>query len=162
MSPKEPLPRTNMLKRLLCLSMSPPPADPGCFQISGKRLVVDLNRAPEIRPSGGALRIEDERLPDRVLLVHGIEGQFRAYRNRCACGGFRLDPVPREEKIRCTTPMQSAYDSAGRPLSRTVRRNLDVLPVETHEDRIEVDVGPLHETPAPHLRKDETQIQESG
>jgi cytochrome b6-f complex iron-sulfur subunit len=151
-----PLSTTNPLKRLLCLSMSPPPEDPGCVSIRGDAVTIDLSRAGVLGSPGGALRLDDERLPDRVLVVHGVDGVFRAFRNRCACGGFRVDPVPGEEKIRCCTLMQSTYDYAGKRLSGSARKDLDVLPVTGESGRLEIDVATLRDRPAPHLRKEET------
>ncbi len=153
MANTHPLKPTNIFQRLFCVTISPLPSDPGSFAVDGDRLTIRLDRARELEPVGGALRIEDPLLPDRVLVVHGEDDQFRAFRNRCACGGFRIDPVPGQEKIRCCTPMQSTYDYAGSPLSRTVNRSLDVLPCSRAGTTLTVDVGLLRE-PAPHLRKE--------
>lgn len=151
---KEPLPRTNILKRLFCLSMSPRPRDSGCHAVQGDQLMLDLSRAPELNEKGGALRLESADLPDRVLVVHGPDGGFHAYRNRCACGGFRIDPVPGEGKVRCVTPMQSTYDgAAGKPLTKMVERSVDVLPVEESGSRLVIDIALLQQPP-PHKRKD--------
>jgi len=149
-----PLPRTNLLKRLFCLSMSPLPEDPGCWEIREDRVTVDLARAGILRTPGGALRLEGPALPDRILLVHGEDGVFRAVRNRCACGGFRVDPVPGEPKVRCVTPMQGTYDAAeGRSLSSHVQKAVDILPVTREGDRLVVDASALRGVPPPHERK---------
>jgi hypothetical protein len=152
MTSTHPLKATNIFQRLFCVTISPLPSDTGCFAVDGDRLTILIDRAPELAPAGGALRIEDARLPDRVLVVHGEDGQLRAFRNRCACGGFRIDPVPGQQKIRCCTPMQSSYDYAGSPLSRTVNRSLDVLPSTVEGTTLTVDIRALRQ-PAPHQRK---------
>jgi hypothetical protein len=152
MTSSHPLKPTNMFQRLFCVTISPRPADSGCWDVAGDRLTIELARAPEIGPAGGALRLEDGRLPDRVLVVHGEDGQYRAFRDRCACGGFRIDPVPGEPRIRCCTPMQSTYEYSGKPLSKHVTRSLDLLPTTLDGGRLSVDIGLLRE-PAPHARK---------
>jgi len=152
MATEHPLRPTNRFQRLFCITISPSPADPGCWAVEGDCLTVDLARAPELAPVGGAMRIEDARLPDRVLVVHGEDGQYRGFRNRCACGGFRIDPVPGQEKIRCCTPMQSTYDYAGNPLSKTVNRQLDLLPASVDGTKLALDIRILRE-PAPHSRR---------
>lgn len=149
-----PLPKTNALMRLFCQSISPPPEDPGCYEVADDKMTVDLTRAGVLAAPGGALRLDDDRLPDRILLVHAADGAFHAYRNRCACGGFRVDPVPGEEKIRCCTLMQSTYDYAGRRVSGSAQKDLDVLAVEAGDGRLVVDLSSIRDLPPPHARKE--------
>jgi nitrite reductase/ring-hydroxylating ferredoxin subunit len=144
--------RTNALKRLFCIAVSPPPADPGCWEFVGDTLTITLERAPELAVRGGALRLEDARLPDRVLVIRGQDGQLRAFRNRCACGGFRIDPVPDEEKIRCCTLAQSTYDYAGSPISGPAKKKLDLLPLRAEEDRLVIELDTIRGTKPPHAR----------
>ena len=138
MSTGGPLSRTNPLKRMLCISMSPQPGDAACYAVTGDTVEIDLSRAPELKAPGGALRLEGGKLPDRILVVHGVDGRFRAFRNRCACAVFRVDPVPGEEKIRCCTLMQSTYDYTGKRLSGSAREDLDVLNVAAFPDRLSI------------------------
>jgi len=121
--------------------MSPAPADPECWSYSKPRLTVTLERAPELSLPGSALRVEDKRLPDRVLIVHGIDGAFHAYANHCSCGGFRVDPVPGEEKIRCCTLGMSTFEYAGASLTKRLDHGLTVYPVERGGDTLTVDLG---------------------
>lgn len=153
MSDAPALPRTNPLKRMLCLSMSPPPKDAACRARSGDTLVITLERTPELAAPGGALRLEGEDLPDRILVVHCLDGRFRAYRNHCACGGFRVDPVPDEEKIRCCTLMQSTYDYEGHRLSGSAKKDLDLLPLEQAEGTLRIDLTGVAGTPPAFARK---------
>jgi len=140
--------------------MSPEPGDSGCYALtgeSGETLVVTLERAPELARPGGALRLEGEGLPDRLLIVHGLDGSYHAYRNHCACGGFRVDPVPQEEKIRCCTLMQSTYGYDGKRLSGSAEKDLDVLRVEALEGALRIDLSGVRDTPPAHARKKEPQ-----
>ena len=152
MSELKPPKATNIFQRLFCITISPLPADTGCWTISGDEMQVDLDRAPELRPVGRSIRIEGERLPDRVLLVHGEDGIYRAFRNRCACGGFRIDPVPGEQKVRCCTPMQSTYDYTGKPTTSHPDKSVELLTTKVHGEILKIDISPLHQ-PAPHARK---------
>jgi nitrite reductase/ring-hydroxylating ferredoxin subunit len=147
-----PVPRTNPFKRLLCIQVSPRPGNLACLDVSGDALTIDRSLAPELGDPGGALRLDDARLPDRILVVHGRDGTFRAYRNRCACGGFRIDPVPDEEKIRCCTLAQSTYDYSGRPISGPAKKNLDLLPTQVSAERLVIDLAPIRNTRPPHKR----------
>lgn len=153
MAELQPLTPTNPFKRLFCVAISPLPQDPGCYSIAGDIVTIDLARTPELRVPGGALRLEDERLPDRILVMHTDDGRFLAYRNRCACGGFRIDPVPGQAKIKCCTPMQSAYDYSGKPISGSAKKDLDVLRVDGRAESVTVDVSSMKDTQPPHMRK---------
>jgi cytochrome b6-f complex iron-sulfur subunit len=148
-----PLPRTNPLFRLFCRSMSPLPTDPSGHRLEGQTLVLDLARCPELAQQGGALRIEEPGLPDRIIVVHGIDGELHAYRNHCACGGFRVDPVPGERKIRCCTLAQSTYDYDGKFLKGTAKKDLDVLPVTRAGQTARIDLAGVTGTEPPHKRK---------
>ena len=109
-------------QRLFCVPATPLPGKASCWSYEGEQLVLDLSAAPELSEPDSALRIEDETLPDRVLVVHCLDGVYRAYSNHCACGGFRIDPVPGEEKIRCCTLMQSTYDYEGNFLTGSAKK----------------------------------------
>jgi len=133
--------------------MAPLPTEPGCYEVDGDRVSISLSRTPVLGQPGGAMRIEDERLPDRIIIVHGQDGEFQCYRNRCACGGFRIDPVPGEERMRCVTPMQSTYEQDGKPLAKHVEKYLDLLPVDVAEGQLTIDCSSIRDTEPPHERK---------
>ncbi len=125
-----------VLKRLFGISVSTLPADEGCSALRDGVVEVDLSRAPELTSPGSALRLESADLPDRLLVLHGLDGTFRAYTNRCACAGWRIDPVPGEHKVRCCTTMRSTYDYDGRKLSGSAKGDLTVHAVEVDEGRL--------------------------
>lgn len=145
--------RATWAKRLLCLQMTPVPQDAGACVVDGDSVVLDLARVVELGRPGGAVRLASPDLPDQVIVVRGQDDCVRAYRNRCACGGFRVDPVPGEDKMRCVTPMASTYDQAGNPLTDMVQRKLDSLPVSEDGGRLVIDIASLS-APPPHKRKD--------
>lgn len=132
---------TNAFKRLFARSMTPKPSDEGCWAYDGQTLTVLLDRAPELKHRGGALQLDDKTLPDRILLVHGIDDDYYVYANHCACGGFRIDPVPGEEKIRCCTLMKATYTYAGDALSDHVEKGLTVYPVMREGSCLQIDLS---------------------
>ena len=139
-TPAPPKP-TNPFKRLFCRATSPLPSREDVWTLDGETLRVTLERAPELAPAGGALRLEDEGLPDRFLLVHGHDGSFHAYANHCGCGGLRIDPVPGEARIKCCSLMQSAYDYAGRVLGSHPDKGLTVYAVTKEDGVLTVDLS---------------------
>jgi nitrite reductase/ring-hydroxylating ferredoxin subunit len=141
MPASSPLPRTNPLFRLFCRTMSPLPSDAAGHRLEGDTLVLDLARCPELAQPGGALRLESPPLPDRILVVHGVDGELHAYRNHCACGGFRIDPVPGEPKIRCCTLAQSTYDYEGSRISGPAKDSLTTYPVTAEGRTLRIDLA---------------------
>jgi nitrite reductase/ring-hydroxylating ferredoxin subunit len=128
-------------QRLFCIPATPEPTSAAAWSYDRGVLRVDLSAMPELSAPDSAVRCESELLPDRVLLVHGIDDSFHAYSNHCGCGGFRIDPVPGEEKIRCCTLMQSTFDYAGNILSGSAKNSLVVYPLERDGDMLTVTVS---------------------
>jgi nitrite reductase/ring-hydroxylating ferredoxin subunit len=134
-------PHANVFTRLFCRSMTALPADTGCLRREGDAALVDLARAPELGPPGGALRLEDPVLPDRLLLVHGHDGEYRCFANHCACSGFRVDPVPGQDAIQCCTLGGSRYDAAGERTAGPAKHALVRYPVTVTGDALRVDLA---------------------
>jgi len=133
--------RTNVLKRLFCISVTPLASDPRCLTVTAEAVTIDLDRAPELAAPGGSLRLESDLVPDRIIVVHGVDGRFYAYANHCACGGFRIDPVPGEPKIRCCTLAQSTYDYEGSRISGPAKDSLTTYPVTAEGTTLRIDLA---------------------
>ena len=85
------------------------------------------------------MRLEGRALSRRVLIVHGVDGQLRAFPNRCThAGGRRLDPVPGESVIRCCSVGQSVFDYEGRRLSGSAQEPLTPLRVQSQSGKFVV------------------------
>jgi nitrite reductase/ring-hydroxylating ferredoxin subunit len=133
--------KTNVIKRLFCISVTPTAADPGGVTFAADAVTIDLGRAPELANEGGALRLEGEQVPDRIIVVHGIDDRYYAYGNHCACGGFRIDPVPGERKMRCCTLAQSTFDYEGNRLSGSAKDPLTTYPVTLEGRTVRIDLA---------------------
>jgi nitrite reductase/ring-hydroxylating ferredoxin subunit len=129
-----------LLRRIFGISETRPPSDPGCWKLDGGRIVVDLGRAPELSAEGGALRIEGRDIGRRLLVVHGVDGAFHAFENRCTHGGRRLDPLPGRGEVRCCSVGRSTFDYEGRRVSGAATDPIRVLDVEQDGDRLLIPV----------------------
>lgn len=105
--------KRSFLQRLFGISATKPPADLGCWSYGAGKVLVDLRRAPELSQPGGAIRLEGKNLPERVLVVHGDDGNYYAFRNRCKHMGRRLDPVPATGTVQCCSVSKSTYGYDG-------------------------------------------------
>jgi len=133
--------KRRVYQRLFCVPATPLAPEGGGWRFEEGVLHVNLKETPGLAEPDTALRFESEALPDRILVLHGTDGTFHAYSNHCACGGFRVDPVPAEQKIRCCTLMQSTYDLNGKFLKGTAKKDLTLYAVSVEGDNLSVRVG---------------------
>lgn len=104
----------NFFQRLFGLPATPKPLDPQCWTFSDGKIMIDLKRALELKKHGGALRLEGDGLPMRVLVIRGEDGEFYAFHNRCThLGHRRLDPVPSTGTVQCCSVNKSTYTYDG-------------------------------------------------
>ena len=127
----------NLFQRLLGLCATRPPADRGAWTFDGDRIVIDLNRAPELAAPHGAIRLEKNGLPERVLVVHGDDG-FHAFRNRCTHAGRRLDPVPGHGCVQCCSIGKSTFDWEGQVLSGSAKSPVVTFPTTSGDGVVTV------------------------
>ncbi len=107
-----------------------PPQDKDACAVDGEVVRLNLERLPELARPGGAARFEDG-LPHRLLVVHGHDGEFHAYLNRCTHAGHRrIDPLPDRPGLRCCSVGMSTYDYDGHRVAGPAAAALTVFPVE--------------------------------
>jgi nitrite reductase/ring-hydroxylating ferredoxin subunit len=128
--------KRNVLQRILGIPASKPPIDQDCWTFSGGSIEIDLSRVPELSEPGRAIRLEKKNLQDRVLIIHGEDGHFHAFRNRCKHMGRRLDPVPGTQTVQCCSVNKTTYDYGGEVLFGPAKAPLDVRPVEIQDGRL--------------------------
>ncbi len=125
--------------RILGICSTKVPSVDSAWRYQNGRVEIDLNKAPELIPKGGAVRLEGKGLPERVLVVHGEDGAFHAFRNKCAhVGGRRLDPLPGRHSVQCCSVGKSEYDYEGKFLSGAAKKPVPVFRVESGEDTLHI------------------------
>ena len=106
--------KRSFFQRLFGIPATAKPGVDDCWHYEDGKLTVDLAKTRELKSPGGAIRLEGKNLPRRVLVVHGEDGEFRAYHNRCShLGHRRMDPVPGTDTVQCCSVNKSTYDSQG-------------------------------------------------
>ncbi len=127
------------IKQLLGICHTGQAQNPDGWRYEGGKLVIDLNRTPELNAPGGGARFEGQGLPQRVLVVHGADGKYHAYVNKCAhIGKRRLDPVDGGARLQCCSVGQSVYDLSGKRLSGSARDDIHSLPVTPTEETLTI------------------------
>ena len=96
-------------------------------------LLLDLTKLPELEALGGAVRIEGDVLPDRLLVLLGEDGEYYAYQNACTHFKRRLDPIAGTHTLECCSVNQSTFDYQGNVLTGPAKDPLTSYPL-VHED----------------------------
>ena len=108
------------------------PLDSALWRVEADQAVVLLAGAGQLQASGSAARLEGAELGSPVLVMHGADGTYRAFINRCTHMGRRIDPAQGGQSLRCCSVSHSTFDLAGEKLSGPAKGGLTSLPVR-HE-----------------------------
>ena len=122
--------KRRILQRLFGISATKIPLDPGCWTYADGHLRINLGRAPELSKPGGAIRVERKNLPQRILVLHGEDGNFYTFRNRCRHMGRRLDPVPGTRTVQCCSVGKATYAYDGRIISGPAKEPVGTFAVQ--------------------------------
>ena len=130
-------------KQLIGICETTVPKDPESWTLSNNKIEIDLDRVPELSQAGSAIRLEDDGLPVRVLVVHGVDNTYHAFKNRCThySSGRRMDPVPGKPLIRCCSIGQATFDYDGKVISGPAEKELTIYPVDINENKLVVSLG---------------------
>lgn len=131
----------NFLKRLLGICQTNPPQNAECWQYADGKIMIDLSLLPEISAVGTAVRLEGDRLPERVLLVHGTDGKYHAYLNKCTHMNRRIDPLSDRPGVECCSVSKTTYDYDGKLLSGPGKGPLKAYPVDIEDGKIVISLS---------------------
>jgi nitrite reductase/ring-hydroxylating ferredoxin subunit len=130
------------IPRIFGVPATSKPSDPQCWAFSNGKITIDLTRATELKRPGGALRLEGDGLPMRVLVIRGDDGKFHAFHNRCThIGHRRLDPVPETGTVQCCSVGKSTYTYDGKKVYGLPTSSIKTFKVEAEGDRLTVFLG---------------------
>ncbi len=79
-------------------------------------------------------------LADPILLVHGEDGQYYAFRNACTHAGRMIDPVAGSMTLECCSVSQSKFDYQGRVLSGPATEPLTAYALTFEGGQIVIDL----------------------
>lgn len=102
---------------------------------------IDLDAVPSLREPGAAVRLEGASLSRRLLIVHGRDGEYRAYENRCTHMGRRIDPDADGSGLRCCSVSHSRFDPDGRPTAGPAGKPLTSFVVRRDGNRLRVNLS---------------------
>ena len=132
--------KRSFFQRLFGKPATQPPKDKECWTFTDGKVIVDLSRAPELSETGGAIRLEGNEIPERVLVIHGDDGNYYAFSNKCKHGGRRLDPVPCAGTVQCCSIGKSTYDYSGKVLSGSAKEDIIIYPVKFDDGKLIIEI----------------------
>ena len=83
-----------------CCTLPEAPSDAVRFEAD--MVVLDLSRVPELKQTGGALKIVDSGRKLQILIARVSRDRFVALDQKCTHGGGALTYVPRHQHLYCT------------------------------------------------------------
>ncbi|MEZ5357983.1 MAG: Rieske 2Fe-2S domain-containing protein [Candidatus Zixiibacteriota bacterium] len=116
------------------------PQNPDCWSYADGVITVDLSKAKELDPINGALRIEGDNLPNRVLVIYGEDNEYHAFANHCAHAKRRLDPVPGTHTVQCCSIGKSTYDYSGKILNNEKLSDITTYPVDFADGKLTIKI----------------------
>jgi len=128
--------KRTILQRIFGICATQQPKDEGCWTVFGKRVEVDLARAPELSTPFGAIRLEGKKLPVRLLVVRGDGDSFHTFQNQCQHMGRRLDPVPGTRTVQCCSIGKSTYDFTGQVMSGSAKMGIATFETTRNGERV--------------------------
>jgi len=114
------------------------PEDDGCWTYGDGEVTIELKLAPELMKPGGAIRLEGRDLKNRLLVIHGDDGNYYAFANECTHSNRRLDPVPGAFTIQCCSVGKTTFDYQGNMLAGSGKGPLTTYRVESSEDELTI------------------------
>jgi nitrite reductase/ring-hydroxylating ferredoxin subunit len=128
----------NIFQRLFGICETRQPSDENCWTFDNGKIVVDLAHAPELAEKNGAIRLEKKNFPGRVLVVHGNDGEYHAFKNHCTHAKRRLDPVPEMQNVQCCSIGKSTFDYSGKMISGSANEDIDIYKVTVENGKLEI------------------------
>lgn len=133
--------KRGFFQRLFGICVTEMPQNPDCWSYTDGVITVDLAKAIELDPIHGALRIEGDTLPNRVLVIYGEDNEYHAFANHCAHAKRRLDPVPGTKTVQCCSIGKSTYDYSGKILNNEKLSDIKSYPVEFAEGKLTIKIA---------------------
>jgi nitrite reductase/ring-hydroxylating ferredoxin subunit len=126
--------QTDILDRLRGVSKTPLLENDAAWDYTGSTLTLALNLVPDLAEPGGAVRLENDQVPEPLLIVHGEDGNYHVYVNKCPHAKRKIDPAG--GKLECTSIGQSTFDYDGTVLSGPAKSSLTTYVVELKGDQL--------------------------
>ena len=126
--------QTDFFDRLRGISQTPVLDNPDAWAYAGSTLRLDLIAIPDLVDLNSAVQLDDDALPEPLLIVHGGDDNYYVYVNKCPHADRKIDPI--NGKLECTSFSQSTFTYAGAVTGGPADSPLTTYTVEREDDSL--------------------------
>ena len=130
----------SIFQRIFGICATKQPSVEECWTFENGKIVVDLTLTPELSEKNGAIRLEKKNLPERVLVIHGEDGEYYAFKNSCTHGKRRLDPIPEIQQVQCCSVGKSVFDYNGKLISGSAKEDIVIYNVAIEDGKLVITI----------------------
>lgn len=120
----------NIFQRILGRQVTPLPETDDFWVYSDGVVTIQTAKTEQLSGKSGAVRLEGNGLPKKLLVVHGEDGQYYAFHNACSHAGRGLDPVPGTNTVQCCSIGTSTFDYQGELIEGSAQKGIETFAVE--------------------------------
>lgn len=103
--------QTDFLDRVRGISDTPVLDNPDAWTYADNILTLDLAVIPDLADLNHAVQLDDDTLPEPLLIVHGGDDNYYVYVNKCPHAGRKIDPI--NGKLECVSFSKSTFTYDG-------------------------------------------------
>ncbi len=126
--------QTDVVDRIRGVSHTPVLDDESAWTYANNTLTLTLSQIPDLAQPNDAVRLEDDRLPAPLLIVHGKDENFYVYLNECTHAKRKIDTV--DGKLKCCSISKATFDYGGQVLSGPAKGPLTTYAVQHDQDQL--------------------------
>ncbi len=127
-------------QRLFGICATPLPENLSCWRYEDGKVILTLSKTSELQEGMGAVRLEGNGLPKRILVVRNKQGDYQAFHNHCAHAGRRIDHDPATGQLQCCSVSKSTYSNTGEQISGPAKQSLQALEVTREDDTLSIQI----------------------
>jgi nitrite reductase/ring-hydroxylating ferredoxin subunit len=126
--------QTDVFDRIQGISHTPVLKDESAWTYADNTLTLTLSQIPDLAQPNDAVRLENDRLPAPLLIVHGKDESYYVYLNECTHAQRKIDTV--DGKLKCCSISSATYDYSGKVLSGPAKGSLTTYEVQHNDDHL--------------------------
>jgi nitrite reductase/ring-hydroxylating ferredoxin subunit len=126
--------QTDVVDRIRGVSHTPVLDNESAWTYADNTLTLTLSQIPDLAQPNDAVRLEDDRLPEPLLIVHGKDENYYVYVNRCTHAERKIDTI--DGQLRCCSISKATYDYSGKVLSGPAKGPLTTYEVQQNDDQL--------------------------
>ncbi len=126
--------QTDLIDRIRGISDTPVLDNPDAWTYADNVLTLDLAAIPDLADLNSAVQLDEDSLPEPLLIVHGGDDNYYVYVNKCTHNKRKIDPI--NGKLECVSIGTSTFDYEGDVLSGPAKSSLTTYTTERDGDSL--------------------------